>query len=148
MITDAYLRSGKVTPADDAPYTTTYFDLEQFGSTNQSDYADNALPLDRWATLVVTTSFSECTNMAFDLVMDQAITFNTGPTVIHSRAALGVATLVAGYVIFQVNLAGLVMDRYVTFDNTKGGSAESTGKVELLLATAPITPLNIQKEPS
>ena len=151
MITDAYLRSTSLVPLDDAPMTTSakFFDLEQFQSeTNQSDVADQVLPLDRWVSLVVTTSFVQCTSMAFDLVTDDAVTFNTGPTVLHSTAAIPVATLVAGYTIFNVNLGGKVLDRYLSFDNTKAGATETSGKVELLLGTPPITALNSQKEPS
>lgn len=149
MITDAFLRSGSLVPLDDAPMTTSekFFDLEQYGRVNQADYADNAMPLDRYATLVVTKTFVECTTMQFDLVMDDAVGFNTGPTVIHSRVAMLVEDLVAGAVIFNVNLGGLVMDRYLSFDNTKSGAAETTGKVELLICTAPMTPLNIQVFP-
>ena len=148
MIIDSYLDTGAVVPADDAPYTTTYFDLEQFGSASQSDNADQQLPLDRWLNLVVDTAFNECTTMQFDIITDDAITFNTGPTIVASTGAIAVADLVAGYTILSINLAGLVLDRYLSFDNTKGGSTETTGKVRMFIGGAPLTPLNTQKEPS
>jgi len=146
MITNSFERTGSIALKDDAPQTDYYFDMEQYqDATNQSDNADQVFPLDRWALLVVTTTFSESTTMQFDLVTDDAITFNTGPTRLHVGPAIGVADLVAGKVIWQINLAGQILDRYITFDNTKSGSAESTGRVELLLNVAPIIPLNTQK---
>ena len=152
MIVDKFLRSTSLVPLDDAPMTTSakFFDLEQFGGVNQSDVDGVSLPIERFATLIVTVAFNEATSMSFQLVSDDAITFNSGAGAVPNIQMAGTdlilkATLIVGYVIFNVSVGGKVLDRYLSFDNTKSGSAETTGKVELFLGLPPITSLNIQK---